>query len=463
MDLDLDLPNFNNDDPLLPLDAEPFPAMAPGAAARARRSGSSSTAPREEESSESAGAPLQRKMRVAKQLPIDERQELHNVQLEEWKNNYVANMAAAVSSKAAQKAAAIAKKNAAYWVMGFGIGGVGVGVGNAKIKGPLDVFSGPAFMDALTGAKRANIGIKRARRIESEDKDGSDSDARRVRAREDDGEQYGRGNDNILQDDDTGMTLASEVSHPTQPFNHSLTSSQGIEVGRHAQTHLEDPSMPWNISASSHQGSLARGRGFQSSIGGFSTSVGDPGSLPGMGGPHPGSLDRRASRITSTSPLVGRGQHRYSSLELPVHGDDPIHPGDDRPISDPQALEDFELYGPGAAVNTQTAVDSQWVKAALTREASNFLEFVRAEIIARAPLVEQDEDELSSEAKTSVTFEELLPPGQHSKLVGAQGFHHVLTLATVGKLDVKQIIESETEGFGPIELAVTAGAGRRDL
>ena len=67
--------------------------------------------------------------------------------------------------------------------------------------------------------------------------------------------------------------------------------------------------MPWNISANSRQGSLARGRGFQSSIGGFPTSAGGP---PGsLGVPYPSSLDRPASRLTSASPIHGRGNLRY--------------------------------------------------------------------------------------------------------------------------------------------------------
>ena len=131
--------------------------------------------------------------------------------------------------------------------------------------------------------------------------------------------------------------------------------------------------------------------------------------------------------------------------------------GDDRAASDSQALEDFELYGPGAGIATQTAAESQWVKKALTQEASNFLEFVKAEIESRKPPFQDDEAELSNENKTSVLFEELLPPTQHSKTVGAQGFYHMLALATAGQLNVKQQNEDDFEGFGPIRLEVVSG------
>ena len=211
--------------------------------------------------------------------------------------------------------------------------------------------------------------------------------------------------------------------------------------------------MPWNISASSRQGSLALGRGFQSSIAGFPTSAGGPSGS--IGGLHPTSLDRRARRITSASPLRSRGQQRYSTLELPTHDDNNILLDDDRVNSDPQALEDFELYGPGAGVATQTAAESQWVKSALTEEATHFLEFVMAEIETRKSPIQDNEDELS--ARTSILFEELLPPTQHSRTVGAQGFYHVLALATAGQLTVKQQREDELEGFGPIHLEVSTG------
>ncbi len=196
-----------------------------------------------------------------------------------------------------------------------------------------------------------------------------------------------------------------------------------------------------------------QGRGFDSSIGRLPSSAG--GRSGSLGGPRPSSVDRRASRITSASPLGHRGQQRHSSIELPAQEDTNITFGDDRNITDPQALEDFEFFGPGAGVATQTAADSQWVRNALTQEANNFLEFVKTEIDARqAP--QQGEEGSSDENRPSVLFEELLPPAQHSKTVGAQGFYHLLALATGGRLNVTQLNEDELEGFGPIRLELPA-------
>lgn len=213
--------------------------------------------------------------------------------------------------------------------------------------------------------------------------------------------------------------------------------------------------MPWNASSAlgSRQGSIMRGRGFGSSIGGFPTSAGGPSSLPGRGDVRPSSLDRRASRILSASPLVGRGLPRYSSLELPMDNDDGDLLGG-RPISDDQALDNFELYGPGAAVDTQTAADSQWVRSTLNQEANNFLAFVQAKI-AEIPAAEDDEeDELSGDARprVSVTFGELLPPKQNTKVVASQALYHVLALATKSLLHVQQDLPDER-----INLSVPSG------
>ena len=228
---------------------------------------------------------------------------------------------------------------------------------------------------------------------------------------------------------------------------------QGVEIGRHAPAPLEDPSFPWNVSSAlgSRPGSTVRGRGFASSIGGFPTSAGAPSSVPVMAGMRPSSLDRRASRLRSSSPLMGRGSARYGSIEIPIGnaGDDLL--GGQR-ISDDQGLDDFQLYGPGAVVDTQTAADSQWVRSTLDQEASNFLAFVEAKITTIPVPGHEDEDELSMDvqARKSVTFEEMLPPQQNSKIVAAQALYHTLALATKSLIRVRQ---TPIEG-SPIELSL---------
>lgn len=207
-----EIPRFEGDGVVLP-SAEPFPTMAvPGGIMRT----SPSAARQASESSESAEAPLRRKPRVPKQLPVDERQELHNADLAKWKADYAENMAEAAEAKKNHKAPALAKKNAAFWIWGAGIGGVGAGLGTSKLKSPLDLFAGDSFMEALTGIKASTAGVKRSR--ESEEDQGSDSEARRVRMREGDGEQIGRGDQLVLHDDDGMMIIPTGEVRLNRPF-----------------------------------------------------------------------------------------------------------------------------------------------------------------------------------------------------------------------------------------------------
>lgn len=102
-------------------------------------------------------------------------------------------------------------------------------------------------------------------------------------------------------------------------------------------------------------------------------------------------------------------------------------------------LSDFQLYGPAAGVSTQTAAESQWIRATLDHESNNFLEFLKFEIAGK-------------EGERSVLFEELLPPPQHTKIVAAQALHHVLALTTKGIIHVKQ-----NDHYGPIALSLLEG------
>ncbi|KAI4176877.1 MAG: hypothetical protein LQ343_000734 [Gyalolechia ehrenbergii] len=437
MDLDVDFPRADDEDLILP-QAEAFPPTAPQA--------TGGTAPLDETSSEAAVAPQQRKPRQPKELPVDRTQELRNADLAQWNNEYLANMDDAKKSKLQHKSTAVAKQNAAFWVFGAGIGGIGAGMGASRMKGPLaEMFAGDALMRNLTGAPASVAGSKRSRSGEEEDE--SDSEARRVRMRED-GEEIGRAQGFNLEDDDTMVLPGSEVRRLFPERDAGAYYAQAIEMGRHAQPSLDDTSQfPWNRSASlrgSRQGSIAQGHGFASSVGGFATSVGRLSSVPPIAGP--GSMDRRASRITSASPLVGRGPGR-GNLDIPHFDENDLLGGPSTSI----AGDDFQYYGPAAGVDTQTAAQSQWLRAALDTESNNFLQFIKTEIANKAAAAQEAEDELSGgiAAPKSVSFEELLPPIQNTKIVAAQALLHVLALATKSLIKVNQ-----QERYGPVELGL---------
>jgi hypothetical protein len=158
---------------------------------------------------------------------------------------------------------------------------------------------------------------------------------------------------------------------------------------------------------------------------------------------------------------------RYSSLELPEQAtpatdqagretfdDGVLQTGGNDFIDDPK----FQLYGPAATVDTQTAAQSQWLTPALDIESQNFLVFLRAEINAKIIAAEQAAGQLADEQVKMVTFEGLLPPEQHNKAVAAQGLLHVLSLATKGLVEVWQ-----EDAFGTIQISiVTAEEGNDD-
>lgn len=198
------MPNLGDDYDMPLPEAEPFPDLGspavPGAGAAILLSPQAPEA--EEPTSESAGAPLQSRRRVPKVLERDETQELRNSDLAEWNNDYLTNMASVARSRHHYKLNAQAKKNAAFWVMGAGIGSVGSGLGISKLDNPLDMFSGGRLIEALRGVESAPAGRKRSRSA-GEEGNSSDSEERRVRAREDEGEQIGRGRELAL--DDSGM------------------------------------------------------------------------------------------------------------------------------------------------------------------------------------------------------------------------------------------------------------------
>jgi meiotic recombination protein REC8 len=207
--------------------------------------------------------------------------------------------------------------------------------------------------------------------------------------------------------------------------------------------------MPWNASASQRLSTLQQHRASRA------------GSVSSALPPH--------GRFVSASPLLGRGAtlpdrlSRQGSLALGPAGDPTSSVGDldyglggyghdtdvdMRDADDPNApmntQEQFELLGPAAAVDTQEAGTSQWMRSVLDAESGNFLEFVKAEIVKRKDEGVQVED--------AIAFETLLPPDTNTAVVAAQGLLHCLALATKGLLSV-----SQDEDFGDIVLGVVGG------
>ena len=383
------------------------------------------------ETSSTAGAPMRRKRRAARIIPLDQTMELRNSDLSRWNTEYLQNMAEATRIKVQHKAIAQAKRNAEFWIWGSGIGNIGRRFGYSEIKTPLDMFYGDALFEALTGINRATTaGQKRDR--DSGIDEATEGESRRIRRRSDE-DQVGRGDD---------MELDEGVFAPM--------GDEYVEMPRDAPSALDDQQlfsvMPWNISASIRGSSVTRGRSALPS--GFPTSAGGPSSLGGL----LGSLGRRGSRTVSASPLRGRGQSGGLEALRSLEDEDEFGIlGGDFSYLGAGAEDDLDLYADPPLIEPQT---SQKVRDALDAEGINFLAFVRDGIQEKRKRLREELEAgfLQAEAAADldeVLFEELLPPLTNMRAVAAQALLHTLALATKGLLTVRQ-----DEHFGEIGLRI---------
>ncbi|RFU30647.1 hypothetical protein B7463_g5687, partial [Scytalidium lignicola] len=402
----------------------------------------------------------QRQKRLPKRLAMDEECQVTKATLMEWQEGYIENMTKAKEAKFNNRQRVDAKNRAYEFVLGNGINNVGRGYGSEKFLNRLYMFSGSYLMPDIMGTSLRVTG-KHPRDEESSDSE--DSETRRVRTRQDqDEEQLGRGAG--YHDDDMMMSMGIDDSG---------------EVGRDAASALQDYAssfMPWNISASVN--SHTHGRSSSLALRGIASSQ--------LGSQH-------GNRLPSASPLVGRGTTLPADLITYGRDDDEdrtVLTEDDDAIlrratvnypfpllssnrsagsgagtSNNGVLKDYDIFGPAAAVDTQTASSSQWIKQVLDREAGNFFDYVWNSIEEKNNYDDDEDhygastnDEQKWHARRYISFEELFAPGDHSPVVAAQAFYHVLTLATKGVVLVEQDIpegdEREPLPFGEIRIGV---------
>lgn len=408
---------FGDDDGRFALpDAEPFEVFMSGALPAPLPGREQSLSQPEDSSSESAAAPSRpRKPKTKKQLPIDQTQELKNSVLSIWQREYLDTQDSLRAAKLTAKGNTLAKQNALMFVIGNGLNGAGIGIGSTKLPGPLSMFSGDALLAKITGqvlssSKRQadfegdnNIPNKRSRHVSDEE---------------------------ISRDFRGADEFAIQVDD--EPFGTPVE----VEMGRDAAEGLaEYPSsamMPWNLSASQ--------RARSSSL-------------------RPASSLRLGSRGVSASPLVGRGSilpgggelEKFSSQQDVImygRSDDISTNLDGESVdgtnvgaferADRESTREFEMFGPAANVDTQTAGQSQWARDVMDTESENFLEFVRLSI---AEKYDEEEDLFHEDGQLrdkKVGFEDLFNPAMNSEVVAAQAFLHILSLATKGKIWVDQ-------------------------
>src|SRR5579871_4447417 len=190
------------------------------------------------EESPSELAPLRRRVRVAKTIPLDTRMELSNRDLIDWNTNYLNNMADKNKENYTKKAAIQAKKNAHEWILGGGIAHVASGAKTSRVMTHLDMFAGATLYEMTTGLQLYPTAKKRSR--ESEAEDTADSE-RCLRPRLE-------GEERIRSDVD--IELVGE----------GLQVLSDVEMPREAAEAMEDVSsvMPWNITLSIRGSSVMR-------------------------------------------------------------------------------------------------------------------------------------------------------------------------------------------------------------
>ena len=244
MNFDDDMMVFGDDDPAL-LPAAPQISLTPepdGEEPQQVRQPSRSIQ-LSETSSETAEAP-QRQTRPPKTIRPDRQTELSSRDLNEWNQNYLMNMAAALHIKENHFALSRAKKNAEFWVFQQGLGNVASMFGDEREQHPFAIFSGQSLWDMLRGPKR---GTKRTRTASILDE--QEGEDRRVRARPSPAEEVARGQeDDIYHYAEDDAPVFQDEEFEIEP-----------EVGRHAPPSLPDSSgMPWNISAGGSRQSSVR-------------------------------------------------------------------------------------------------------------------------------------------------------------------------------------------------------------
>lgn len=166
-------------------------------------------APHEPVEIESHGATAPQRQRGPKFLASDIQTALRNAELAAMNEDYMHNVALAARQKRQNRVSTQAKRNAAYWVFGLGIGSVGAGVGSSRVIHPLHFFSGEELYETLVSHKRP---------LEDE----PEAEGRRVRARVDD-EQ---GRMDIVDDTNLWNEVCSTVVtlHSTKPdFSRTLS------------------------------------------------------------------------------------------------------------------------------------------------------------------------------------------------------------------------------------------------
>lgn len=188
--------------------------------------------------------------------------------------------------------------------------------------------------------------------------------------------------------------------------------------------------MPWNITASIH--SSHRG---SSTVGGY-PGLSAPNSVLRSGqDPRISTIGSRRGRLTSASPLAGRGMMRDALLGMSLDDDDlemDMFGGMDVESTLGNINREHNVAMSSPTEVRAKGAEPEWFLKNLDQQSVNFLEFVRTRIEDMSPV------SLKSQKRGEIAFSSLLPPESSDRMVATQGILLVLTLATNGVLRVRQ-------------------------
>ncbi|KAG6006444.1 hypothetical protein E4U21_007062 [Claviceps maximensis] len=342
---------------------------------------------------------------------IDEDSRVPRDEFRAWTENYAANMQSAARKRAKSTPIAKARMNALGFMYGNGLSGIGALQRESGVQHPLAAdFAGTALqahMLGLTVDVIEKAQATRGRRRKSpeafdDEEEGEESprEIRSVKQRLDHGDEFGRfgRQQSVGFGDDSAPEIGMEAAPEMDDKNSSLVL------------------MPWSRRGSAVPGSASRA---------------------------PGSAQRS---IPAPSPLHGRGSivgsiERHSDpVEEPAFEDIIAHG------SEPSSI----LFGQGADDVGSNNNDTQASIAGLDISSHDFLDYVTEQIrhhgTSRAHALD---------GKRWIQFEQLASPAIHSKMVAAQAFLHILSLATKTVITVEQDGLQEKEPFGALHIGFT--------
>ncbi|KAG5980093.1 hypothetical protein E4U55_004388 [Claviceps digitariae] len=345
-----------------------------------------------------------------------------------WTENYASNMQSAARKRVKSTTVAKAKTNALRFMYSNGLSGIGALQQEFGVQHPLAAdFAGTALqahMLGLTVDVIEKAQATRGRRRKSPEAFGDEEDeggvgtgreTRNVKQRLHDGDEVGR------RGRQQSVGLGDE-------FHYGDDSAP--EIGMEAAPAMEDKNsslvlMPWSRRSSAVPGSATRA---------------------------PGSAQKS---IAAPSPLHGRGSivgsiERHSDpVEEPLK--DIIALGSEpSSILFGQGLEDAGFDGPDNNTN-----DTQASIAGLDISSHDFLDYVTEQIRHQGAPRPNVQD-----GKRWIHFEQLASPAIHSKMVAAQAFLHILSLATKAVITVEQDGLPEKEPFGALHIGFATPVSR---